>query len=195
MRIRPYVVFVSYSGPVQTVVRRTPIASAIRLTTTRWPLRRQRRSRRKLAAAYSCGGLRCTVRTRFESISGLAHQWRSLSPCGACAMRLGTTRQYWLRCQAEPKDCEPDDCHDSNETRSADWPANIHLRGMAESRRPSGAIRASMGIAWRDESCSPQPKGQRALSPPPQPRQLHLQSDLSCAPAYHSRERAGVKAA
>ena len=53
----------------------------------RWPLRRQRRSRRILAAAYSCGGLRCTARTRFESISGLVHQWRSLIPCGAISER------------------------------------------------------------------------------------------------------------
>ena len=54
---------------------------------SRWPLRRQRRSRRKLAAAYSCGGPRCTARTRCKSISGLAHQWPSLSPCGAISER------------------------------------------------------------------------------------------------------------
>jgi hypothetical protein len=157
--------------------------SALIRATTRWPLRRQRRSRRKLAAAHSCGGLRCTVRTRFESISGLAHQRRSLSPCGACAMRLGTTRQYWLRCQAEPKDCEPDDCHDSNETRAADWPANIHLRSMAESRRQSGAIPerrwvllGGMRVAHRNR------KGNERY------RRRHSQDNCICNPTSHARQ-------
>ena len=54
---------------------------------SRRPLRRQRRSRRKLAAAYSCGGPRCTARTRCESIAGLTHQRPSLSPCGAISER------------------------------------------------------------------------------------------------------------
>ena len=150
---------------------------------SRRPLRRQRRSRRKLAAEYSCGALRCTARTRFESISGLAHQWRSLSPCGAISVRRSVL-PAGMRVAHRNNGKERHGHRHSQDNRIC----NPIPHALAAFLSQCGAIRWGSVLDG-----SPRTKGRSALS---QTRQRSTRRcESTCSPAYHSRGRAGVKAA
>ena len=151
----------------------------------RWPLRRQRRSRRILAAAYSCGGLRCTARTRFESISGLVHQWRSLIPCGAISERRSVLPAGMRVTHRNRNSKERYGRRHSQNNRICN-PIPHALAAFAVSQ--CGAIRWGLVLDG-----SPRTKGRSTLS---QARQRSTRRcESTCLPVYHSRERAGVKAA
>jgi hypothetical protein len=123
-------------------------------------------------------------RPRFESTTRLTHQRPSLSQCGATPMGISsgwfTANHMTTRTSKQTTRTSRVRDNMGSAYHRVDHRSRQH-NWLSESRQQStwGFLPASMGIARRDESCSPQPKEQRALWPPPQPGQSHLQSDPS----------------